>query len=442
MENYADLNSREERTGFTPIMMACHLNTESDSLRIIKMLCKHRHYPDQPQLVDVDAQDLALNTALHHAALTNKLSVCEYLINTQNVKIGVKNQEKQQAIDLTTSEDVEKFLSNYQTKSENSVKKQGKFGKLKQWFTKKKSNPFLDLADQIEQDRQKAELGGRRQIQVRQSVKQEINIDYFKILDKLGNGAFGYVYCVCPKKLFKNPLKLPNQLYAMKILEKEKVIQQNLARYALTERNVLSIAGRHPLIVGLDYAFQNQHRLYLIMEYCPGGDLGKQIKLKRKLSEYEARLYICEVILAIEFLHKNNIIFRDLKPENIVLDRNGHVKLTDFGLSKENVGNLFDNNSFVGSIAYLAPEILKKQPHSKSIDWYLTGVLLYEMLVGIPPYYNNNRKILFENIQSGPLRIPHTMSLDARDLILNLLNRNPRKRLGASEADSEELKRH
>ena len=87
--------------------------------------------------------------------------------------------------------------------------------------------------------------------------KQEINIDYFKILDKLGNGAFGYVYCVCPKKLFKSSSKLPNQLYAMKILEKEKVIQQNLARYALTERNVLSIAGRHPLIVGLDFAFQN-----------------------------------------------------------------------------------------------------------------------------------------------------------------------------------------
>lgn len=210
----------------------------------------------------------------------------------------------------------------------------------------------------------------------------------------------------------------------------------------MTERNVLSIAGKHPLIVGLDYAFQNEHRLYLIMEFCPGGDLGKQIKLKRKLPEEEARLYICEVIIAIEFLHKNKIIFRDLKPENIVLDKNGHLKLTDFGLSKENVGDLWDNKSFVGSIAYLAPEILKKQPHSRSLDWYLTGVLLYEMLVGIPPYYNNNRKILFENIQTGPLRIPHTMSLEARDLILNLLNRNPKKRMGAGEADSEELKRH
>lgn len=96
------------------------------------------------------------------------------------------------------------------------------------------------------------------------------------------------------------------------------------------------------------------------MEYCPGGDLGKQIKLKRKLTEDEARLYICEVVIAIEHLHKNKIIFRDLKPENIVLDKDGHLKLTDFGLSKENVGDLKENRSFVGSIAYLAPEILKK----------------------------------------------------------------------------------
>ena len=219
----------------------------------------------------------------------------------------------------------------------------------------------------------------------------------FKVIDKLGNGAFGFVYLVCPKKELKGN-KVPQTLYAMKILEKEKILKQNLARYAITERNVLSVAGNNRYIVGLDFAFQNSHRLYLIMEYCPGGDLGKQIKLKRKFSEDEARQYIAEVIVAIEFLHKNKIIFRDLKPENIVLDKDGHVKLTDFGLSKENVGDLWDNKSFVGSIAYLAPEILKKQPHSKSLDWYLTGVLLYEMLVGIPPYYNNNRKILFENI--------------------------------------------
>jgi serine/threonine protein kinase len=160
------------------------------------------------------------------------------------------------------------------------------------------------------------------------------------------------------------------------------------------------------------------------------------------MAEEEARLYIAEIIVAIEFLHKNHIIFRDLKPENIVLSSTGHVKLTDFGLSKENVGSFTENKSFVGSIAYLAPEILKKQGHSKSIDWYLTGVLMYELIVGIPPYYNNNRKELFDNILSGPLRIPHTMSLEARDLILNLLNRNPKKRLGAGPDDAAPIKAH
>lgn len=243
--------------------------------------------------------------------------------------------------------------------------------------------------------------------------------------------------------MFKNGgKKLPDTLYAMKVLEKKRVLQENLARYALTERNVLNIAGRHNLIVGLDYAFQNEHRLYLIMQYYPGGDFQKQLRLQKKFPEEIAKLYIAEVIVAIEYLHKNKVIFRDLKPENILLDQTGHIKLTDFGLSKENVGNLQQNNSFVGSIAYLAPEILKNQPHSKSVDWYLCGVLLYEMLVGISPYFNYNRKILFENILKARLLIPSKMSLEARDLILGLLNRNPDKRLGAGEDDAEEIKRH
>lgn len=146
--------------------------------------------------------------------------------------------------------------------------------------------------------------------------------------------------------------------------------------------------------------------------------------------------------MGLEFLHKNDIIFRDLKPENVVLTATGHVKLTDFGLSKQSVDESVGSKSFVGSIAYLAPEILKKQNHYKSLDWYLTGLLLYEMIVGQPPYYKNNRKELFENIMNGPLRIPQSMSLEARDLILNLLNRNPKKRLGAGPEDANELKRH
>ena len=124
------------------------------------------------------------------------------------------------------------------------------------------------------------------------------------------------------------------------------------------------------------------------------------------MTEDEAKLYICEIILALQFLHQQNIVCRDLKPENIVLTADGHAKLTDFGLSKSDLDDQVGSQSFVGSIAYLAPEILKKQNHYKSIDWYLTGLILYEMIVGQPPYYKNNRKDLLENILSGPLRIP------------------------------------
>ena len=214
----------------------------------------------------------------------------------------------------------------------------------------------------------------------------------------------------------------------------------------MTEMSVLQVAGNHRMIANLDFAFQNDHRLYLIMEYCSGGDLSTQIKNRNKLgnkfTEDEAKKYICEVIIGLEFLHKNDIIFRDLKPENVVLTQTGHVKLIDFGLSKQSVDETVGNKSFVGTIAYLAPEILKKQKHYKSLDWYLTGLLLYEMIVGEPPYHKNNRKELFDNILTGPLRIPVSMSTQARDLILKLLNRNPKGRLGAGPEDANELKRH
>jgi len=131
--------------------------------------------------------------------------------------------------------------------------------------------------------------------------------------------------------------------------------------------------------------------LYLILEYCSSGDLGKYIARKGKLEENHARIYIAEIILAIQYLHRREIIFRDLKPDNIVMDEDGHCKLTDFGLSKEGIDDNISANSFCGSLAYLAPEMLARKGHGKSVDWYLLGVLFYEMLVGIPPYYSNNK---------------------------------------------------
>lgn len=255
----------------------------------------------------------------------------------------------------------------------------------------------------------------------------------FNPIGRLGRGSFGEVYLV---------EKLPEgDLYAMKILHKRRIMGQNLVRYARTERDVLSYFS-HPFIVSIKFAFQTPEKLYMILEYCPGGDLGSVLKREKKLTEERAKLYLTEIILALEALHKKDIIFRDLKPDNVVLDAEGHAMLTDFGLSKEGVSNNTSAKSFCGSVAYLAPEVLRRQGHGRSVDWYLVGVLLYEMLVGIPPYFSSNKDQMFKNIKNGPLRLPERFSKETRDFIVKLLNKNPTKRLGSGKKDAEELKSH
>ena len=196
----------------------------------------------------------------------------------------------------------------------------------------------------------------------------------FMPLKMLGSGSFGEVYLVREIR--------SGDLFAMKVLTKAKIFGNNLVRYAKTERDVLSYT-KHPFIVGLNYAFQTETKLFLILDFCPGGDLGRVLQREGRLTEERARKYLCEVLLAIEALHKRDIIFRDLKPDNVVIDTDGHACLTDFGLSKEGV---FDPSrgakSFCGSVAYLAPEMIRKAGHGKSVDWYLLGVILYEMIVG------------------------------------------------------------
>ena len=195
---------------------------------------------------------------------------------------------------------------------------------------------------------------------------------------------------------------------------------QNLVKYAITERNVLSYT-KHPFIVGLNYAFQTRDKLFLILDYCPGGDLGKILNREKRFTEERARIYLAEILLALEDLHNRDIIFRDLKPDNVVIDEQGHALLTDFGLSKEGVLDNSGAKSFCGSVAYLAPEMLKRTGHGKSVDWYLLGVLLYEMLVGLPPYFTNNRDQLFQNIQRGPLLIPSSLSTEAKTLLIGVI---------------------
>jgi protein-serine/threonine kinase len=180
----------------------------------------------------------------------------------------------------------------------------------------------------------------------------------------------------------------------------------------------------------------------MVMDFCPNGDLGTHLTREKKFSEEKAKFYMAEIALALGELHKNGILFRDLKPENVVLDKDGHARLTDFGLSKEGVSDEQLSKSFCGSIAYLAPEMLKRAGHTRSVDWYLLGVLTFEMVTGSPPFYSPNREQMFSNIQKAELKFPPFLSEDCKLIIRELMNRDVHKRLGASKKDVEELKEH
>jgi serine/threonine protein kinase len=191
-----------------------------------------------------------------------------------------------------------------------------------------------------------------------------------------------------------------------------------MLKYVISEKNVMSKTN-HPFIIKLNYTFQTHSRLFLVLDFCPNGDLCSHINMEEKMDEEKCRFYAACILLAIEDLHKRNIIFRDLKPDNVLIDEAGFAMLTDFGLAKETETQDL-NKSFCGSFAYLAPEIIMQTGHCKSVDWYLFGTMIYEMLTGLPPYYEKNRKNIIQNILRAPLRIPMELSEEAKSIIVKV----------------------
>ena len=259
--------------------------------------------------------------------------------------------------------------------------------------------------------------------------------DNFKILKVIGRGNFGKVCLV--KKVGTE------ELYAMKILKKSYVEEKKQTSHTTTERNVLASA-ECPFIVKLYYAFQTPTKLYLVLEYMNGGELFFHLAKELVFSEIKARFYICEILIALNYLHSNGIIYRDLKPENILLDNEGHIRLTDFGLSKSGI----DVDSpkaltFCGTPEYLAPEILKCNEYDKAVDYWSLGAVLYYMLSGAPPFYSRNKNEIFKNVLTRPIgRLPGVTN-DANDLFQSLLKINvifiqPKERL----VDFEDIKQH
>jgi serine/threonine protein kinase len=233
-----------------------------------------------------------------------------------------------------------------------------------------------------------------------------------------------------------------DKMFALKVLKKDNIIKRNQVEHTKTERNVLGYV-KHPFIVGMNMAFQSKDKLYFVLDYCAGGELFFHLGKLGKFPEPRARFYAAEIILAISYVHGCGVIYRDLKPENVLLDAAGHIRLTDFGLSKEGISNSSSGaNSFCGTPEYLAPEILNRQGHGRAVDWWSLGALLYEMLTGLPPFYCQDRERLFEKIRRAELQYPASLSSDAKHLLRGLLTKDPTRRLGSGPKDADEIKPH
>jgi len=212
-------------------------------------------------------------------------------------------------------------------------------------------------------------------------------------------------------------------------------------QHTKAERRILRTCDS-PFIVRMHFAFQSADKLYLVLDYLPGGELFYHLKKERRFEEDRCRLYAAELVLAIEHLHERDIVYRDLKPENVLLDPGGHVCLTDFGLSKEAVATGGRTKTFCGTPEYIAPEILQGLGHGKPVDWWSLGTLVYEMLVGLPPFYSTDVNTMYDKILRGELTFPAYVSADARAILAALLQRSPDHRLGAGHGDAREVKAH
>lgn len=258
-----------------------------------------------------------------------------------------------------------------------------------------------------------------------------LRVEDFELLKVVGKGSFGKVMQVKKKDT--------GNIYAMKVLKKDQLVKRKQVAHTQTERKVLESID-HPFIVSLRFAFQTETKLYMILDYFTGGELFFHLKSHGRFPEERAKFYAAEITLALECLHKNDIVYRDLKPENVLLDNEGHIRLTDFGLSKDSVGSKQLTHTFCGTPEYLAPEVIHGAGYGQAVDWWSLGTLLYEMLTGLPPFFNQNLHVMYEKIIRAKLTFPSYLSQDARLILASLLERSPRRRLGSGDVD--EIKNH
>uniref|UniRef100_A0A7S1C5L5 Non-specific serine/threonine protein kinase n=1 Tax=Bicosoecida sp. CB-2014 TaxID=1486930 RepID=A0A7S1C5L5_9STRA len=296
-------------------------------------------------------------------------------------------------------------------------------------------NAFLEITEHAYADPGDEAVSVRsRERSVARLRDGKLTVEDFEMLKVLGKGSFGKVFLV--------RLVPTGEIFAMKVLKKSEVRRRRQIEHTKTERRIMG-GVENPFIVTLRYAFQTSDRLYMVTDYCRGGELFFHLKKFRTFPENMVQFFAAELVAALSALHELDIVYRDLKPENVLLDETGHVRVTDFGLSKDEVDTEHSATTFCGTPEYLAPEMLlnrkSRAGYGKAVDWWSLGTLVYEMLTGWPPFYDKNLRKMCEKILKAELRWPDkvTVSPEARDLVSQLLVRDPARRI-----DGEGVHKH
>ena len=329
----------------------------------------------------------------------------------------------------------EKTLKNFVTQKKEK-KKDNSFSKMDLKY-------LIDTADFINQNLK--EVSANTQVDAKEEKKRKntlfsrhktiksVELDDFQIMKVLGRGTFGKV-CLVQYK----PTK---EYYAMKSLKKDVLLDMDQVQSTILEKKILQSLD-HPFLVGMVFCFQTEERIYFIMPFIRGGELFQHLRKEKFFKEDKARFYAASMGIALEYLHNHGIVYRDIKPENILIGEDGYLKLIDFGMAKMLKGNE-KAMSFCGTPEYLAPEIITGEGHNRAADWWSYGILLFEMLCGIPPFYCENTERMYDLITNAELRFPKRIQLseNAKDLIKKLLIKKQDKRLGV-EKGFEEIKSH
>ncbi|CAL1568134.1 unnamed protein product [Knipowitschia caucasica] len=275
----------------------------------------------------------------------------------------------------------------------------------------------------------------KTQPSIQQKCNDGLNMEDFKCISVLGRGHFGKVLLAEYKKT--------GLLYAIKALKKGDIVTRDEVDSLMCEKRIFEVinASQHPFLVNLHGCFQTAEHVCFVMAYSPGGDLMTHIHTSI-FSEKQTRFYSACVLLGLDFLHQNNIVYRDLKLDNLLMDLDGYVRIADFGLCKEGMGHGDRTSTFCGTPEFLAPEVLTENNYTRSVDWWGLGVLVYEMLVGESPFPGDDEEEVFDSIVNDDVRYPRFLSPDSVSLIQKLLQKNPEMRLGAGEEDAAEIKSH